>query len=141
MGFKSGRKFNLLMITLVLAAMLAACASSTGTQGNAGVEKSADDSGTPAMVDRVNVEVRDNHYYAVIEGFYPDPCTYISSVEQIVEGSTINITLLTEKTAGVMCAAMLTQYSVDILLTIGGLIPQEYTVVINDGPATTFILE
>jgi len=131
-------KFKHVIIAILILGLLPACTNSPGTQATTGSEAT---SGTPAMVDRVNIEQRDNHYYAVVEGFYPDPCTYISSVTQDVENSTINITLLTDRPAGVMCAAMLTQYSVDILLTVGRFVPKEYSVVINDGPSTTFILE
>ncbi len=93
------------------------------------------------MVDSVTVEQRDNHHYAVIDGFYPDPCTYISSVQQVVEGNTVSITLFTESPADLMCAAMLTPFTVDVLLTTGGLIAGEYDVVVNDGPSTTLTLE
>jgi hypothetical protein len=94
-----------------------------------------------AMVDGVNVEQRDNHYYAVINGFYPDACTHVSSVEQVVEDNTINITLLADRPPDLICAAMLTPYTVDVLLTTGGLMPQEYEVVVNENPSTVFALE
>ena len=141
MDSKPMSKINLLMIAFIIAAMLVGCTSSLGTQKNAGTENSEGESGTLAMVDSVTVEQREDHFYAVVNGFYPDVCTYISSVEQVVEGSAINITLITNRPADVMCAAMLTPYTVDILLTIGRLMPHEYSVVVNDGPSTTFLLE
>jgi inhibitor of cysteine peptidase len=93
------------------------------------------------MVDAVTLEQRENHYYAVINGFYPDACTKVSSVEQVVEENTISITLLTDRPPDLMCAAMLTPFNIDVLLTTGGLMPQEYNVVVNEGPSTTFLLE
>jgi hypothetical protein len=138
MEFKLMGKSNRLMIVFIILSLLSACASSPETGGGAGAENG---SGTPAMVDGVTVEQKEGHFYAVINGFYPDACTYISSVEQVVEGNTISLTLLTDRPTGVMCAAMLTLYTVDILLTIGGLVPREYSVVVNEGPSTTFTLE
>lgn len=93
------------------------------------------------MVDSVTVEQRDNHYYTVVNGFYSDACTHVSSIEQSVEGNTISITLLTDRPANVMCAAMLTPFTVDVLLTTGGLMPQDNNVIVNEGPSTTFSLE
>lgn len=128
---------KLMIVALVVFGILAACAGSPATEQNTSTEN---ESGTPAMVDGVTVEQRERQYYAVVNGNYPDPCTFISSVEQVVEGSTINITLLTKSPDDLMCAAVLTPFTVDILLTTGGLLPQEYTVVINGGPSATFSL-
>jgi hypothetical protein len=93
------------------------------------------------MVDSVAVEQRDNQFYAVVTGNYSDPCTSISSVEQIAEGNTLRITLLTDRPADSMCAAVLTPFTIDVLLTTGGLGPGEYSVIINEGPSSTFQLE
>jgi hypothetical protein len=98
-------------------------------------------SSTLAMVDSVTVELRDNHDYAIINGNYPDACSHISSVEQVVQGSTIKITLLTNRPDDLMCATVLTPFTVAVLLTTGGLMPQEYSVIVNEGPPTTFTLE
>lgn len=140
MSFTPGSKLYLLSL-LIVVCMLAACTSSPERQGNADSERPQGGSGTSAMVDSVTVEQRDNHYYAVVNGFYPDACTYVSSIEQSVEGNTISITLLTDRPADVMCAMMVTPFTVDILLTTGGLMSQEYSVHVNDGPSTTFTLE
>ena len=139
MNFDPVRRLSM-VITILLFSMLVACNSpsdtvATGDSDNLGEESS------PAMVDSVTVEQREDHYYAVINGFYPDPCTRISSVEQVVDGSTISITLRTDRPPDLLCATMLTSFEVDILLTTGGLLPQEYSVVVNDGPSTTFSLE
>jgi hypothetical protein len=93
------------------------------------------------MVDSVAVEPRDNHFYAVVQGYYPDPCTSISSVEQIAAGNTLRITLLTDRPADSMCAAVLSPFTIDVLLTTGGLGPGEYSVIVNEGPSTTVVLE
>ena len=94
--------------------------------------------GAPAMVDSVVVEEQLGHNYAVVTGFYPDACTRISDVDQDVEGSSFNINLMTGRLEELMCAQMLTQYTVSILLEVGGLAPGEYTVTVNDDRATTF---
>ena len=140
MNFKLPGKLNL-MIFIIIFTQIAACANSPKTQGNVNTEGLDGGSATPAVVDGVTVELRDNHDYAVVNGNYPDACSHISSVEQAVDSSTISITLLTERPSDLMCATMLTPFTIDVLLTTGGLMPQEYTVVVNEGPSTTFKLE
>ncbi|MFN2187946.1 MAG: hypothetical protein ACK2T3_04220 [Candidatus Promineifilaceae bacterium] len=127
MNFKPAKILPMIFAVVILS-ILAACGSSTETS----------ESGAPAMVDSVRVELRDRQYYAVVDGNYPDPCTFISSVEQEVDENTISITLLTASPADLGCAAVLAPFTADILLATGGLMPQEYTVVINEGPSTTF---
>jgi hypothetical protein len=139
MKLKPASKLNII-VAIIVFGMLVACTSSSETQDTADTENAEGGDGTLAMVDSVTVEQRDNHYYAIIDGKYPDPCTYISSVEQVVEGSTISITLLTDRPADLVCATMLTPFTIDVLLTTGSLMPQEYNVVVNEGPSTTFTL-
>jgi hypothetical protein len=140
MNLKSVCKFKI-FLSIIVFSMMVACASPQEAQGNAGSESLEGGSSTLAMVDTITVEQRENHYYVVINGFYPDACTYVSSVEQIVEDNTISITILTDRPTDLMCAAMLTPYTIDVLLTTGGLMPREYNVVVNEGPSTTFSLE
>ena len=140
MNYKPPGKLNL-MIFILIFTMLAACTSSPAAQENANTGSMEGVSSTPAMVDSVTVELRNNHYYAIINGNYPDACTHISSVEQVVDSNTISMTLLTERPDDLMCATMLTPFTVDVLLTTGGLMPQEYTVVVNESPSTIFKLE
>jgi hypothetical protein len=141
MNFKLSGKLNMMLIFFLVTTLLAACAGSPNTQATAGTKTPEGGSSTLAMVDSVTVELRDKHDYAVVNGNYPDACTQISSVEQVVEGSTIKITLLTKRPADLMCATVLTPFTVDVLLTTGGLIPQEYSVIVNGGPSTKFTLE
>jgi hypothetical protein len=141
MNFKLSGKLNTMMICLLVTTMLAACASSPNTQATAGTKTPEEVSSTPAMVDSVTVELRDKHDYAIINGNYPDPCTHTSSVQQVIEGSTFKITLLTKRPADIMCAEVLTPFTIAVLLTTGGLMPQEYSVIVNEGPSTTFSLE
>jgi hypothetical protein len=139
MNFKPLSKLNMI-IAMILFSVLVACASSPEAQENEDTGNLEEGNGTLVMVDSVTVEQRDNHYYAVIDGNYPDPCTFVSSVEQTVEGNTISITLLTDRPPDLMCAAVLTPFTIDVLLTTGGLLPGDYTVVVNDGPSATFSL-
>jgi hypothetical protein len=141
MKFRPVGKLNTLIIFIVLC-MLVACNSAAERTGTASSDESQNaESGTPAMVDVVTVTQIDNHYYGIVNGFYPDTCTKVSSLVQSVEDTKISITLLTDKPAGLLCAAMLTPFTIEVLLTTGGLVAQEYSVVVNDGPMTTFNLE
>ena len=129
-----------IFIAVTVLVLLAACGGSSETQ-DPDSESPVGEEVTLAMVDSVTVEQRDNQFYAMVTGNYPDPCTSISSVEQIAEGNTISITLLTDRPADLMCAAVLAPFTIDILLTTGGLVPGEYSVIVNEGPSTTFVLE
>ncbi|UCD42892.1 MAG: hypothetical protein JSV69_04635, partial [Chloroflexota bacterium] len=108
---------SLIFVTLILSA----CG------GSDSAESKSSSANEPAMVDNVTIDFRENHYYAVVTGFYPDSCTRISEVRQEFNGSAINLSLSTAKPGELICAQMLTQYEVNILLEIGGLSPGEYT--------------
>ena len=113
---------------VVLTAMFLLIACTPETQG----ESSTKGTGTPAMVDGVVVQSISGHQYAVINGFYPDPCTRISQVDQIIDGSRFVISLSTDSPDDLMCAQMLEAYEISILLETGGLAPGEYTVEVNE---------
>ena len=139
MNVKSGSKLCMIL-TLTFLALLVACGGASETQDPDSASPPGQDV-TLAMADSVAVDQRDNQFYAVVTGNYPDPCTSISSVEQISEGNTLRITLLTDRPADSMCAAVLTPFTIDVLLTTGGLGPGEYSVIVNEGPSTTVVLE
>jgi len=124
----------LLIAMLALGLILAACDSDSNGED----DDSEHAEGTAAMVDGVAVEEQTGHQYAVVNGFYPDACTKISDVDQDVDGSTININVYTSRPEDLMCAQMLTEYTVSILLEAGGLTPGEFTVTVNDEHSTTF---
>ena len=92
------------------------------------------------MVDSVVIEETMGHSYAVVNSNYPDACTRISNVEQVVEGNSFNITLYTDAPADMMCAQMISPFTVNILLEVGGNAPGDYTVNVNDSASTTFTL-
>jgi hypothetical protein len=129
------KKYVLLTIILLIVGsiMLAACG------GGDSQENSSTTPGTPAMVDGVLVEFKNNHYYATVNGNYPDACTRISDVKQDQDGDTIRFILTTDKPADLMCAQMITPFTVDLLIETGGLMPGEYTVDVN-GITSTFTL-
>ena len=80
-----------ILLVLVSMILLVACADDAQEQSSS---KSA---GSPAMVDGVVVETINQHQYAVVNGFYPDPCTRISEVNQTVDGNRFVITLSTDR--------------------------------------------
>ena len=139
MNEKPGSYIAMILAVTVLA-LLVACSGASETQDPDPASPPGKDV-TLAMADSVAVKQRDNQSYAVVQGNYPDPCTSISSVEQIAAGNTLRITLLTDRPADSMCAAVLTPFTIDILLTTGGLGPGEYSVIVNEGPSTRFVLK
>lgn len=122
-----------LILMLVAALLLVACAPDEPA------ESSAKNSGNPAMVDGVEVVTRNEHQYAIVIGFYPDPCTRISEIEQDVDGNRFVISLSTNSPDDMLCAQMLEAYEVTLLLETGGLLPGEYTVEVN-GREASFVL-
>jgi len=139
MHIEPSKKLKIIIIFIVFT-ILVACSNPPETQQDTSTF-SPEAGGTIAMVDSITVELIDNNYYALIGGNCPDACTRISSVEQVVVDHTISISLLTESPDDVMCAMMLTPFTVDILLTTGGLLPGEYDVLVNGDSSTTFALE
>ena len=115
-----------ILLVLVSMILLVACADDAQEQS------SSKSSGSPAMVDGVLVETINQHQYAVVNGFYPDPCTRISEVNQTVDGNRFVITLSTDRPDDMVCAQMLAEYEISLLLETGGLLPGEYTVEVND---------
>lgn len=89
------------------------------------------------FVDSVVVEERDGEYVAIIEGNSPDSCSTVDSVEQTVDGNTIDLTISAVKPSGVLCAQVLTPFTEEVVLETEGLEPGEYTVNVDEGQATT----
>ena len=127
------RKLILMALMVMLSFILVACASSE-TQV---IEES--EAGSPAIVEGVSIDFRNAHYYALVTGTYPDACTRISDLEQVVSGNTITIALSTAKPEDLMCAQMLSPFGIDLFIATGGLLPGEYTVNVN-GVTTAFTL-
>ena len=122
------------MKSIFLAAMLAVISLVLAAACSAGAQESASTKGSmnPAMVDAVQVDTVNGHEYAVISGFYPDPCTRISEVDQAVQGSRFVISLSTDSPPEILCAQMLEAFEISILLETGGLPAGEYIVQVND---------
>ena len=116
----------LTLLILISALLLVGCAADEPT------ESSAKSSANLAMVDGVEVVTQNEHQYAIVIGFYPDPCTRISNVDQKVDGSRFVISLSTDSPDDMMCAQMLAAFEVSILLETGGLPPGEYIVEVSE---------
>ena len=89
------------------------------------------------FVDSVTVEERDGGYYAIVQGNYSDLCASTSSIEQEVDGSTISLNIYQSSPPGMVCAAVLTPFILELPLDTTGLEPGEYTLIVNEGTATT----
>ena len=77
----------IIALIIVTSLLLAACGSSDSTESESTSASSA------AMVDGVTVDFRENHYYAIVTGVYPDACTQISDMKQEVNDKAFEITL------------------------------------------------
>ena len=117
-------RFYQFVLVMTAALVLASCAS-TGGEGE-------EPEGSLAFVDLVTVEVQGEHQYANVEGHYPDACSRVSKVDQSFDGSTFKIELYVDRPEDMMCAQMLSPFTVLILLEVGGVVPGEYTVQVNE---------
>ena len=136
-------KKNMLLLTLFsICLSLVACGGDIPGRDQLNQKAASTDEqvGALAIVDSVSVEEMSAHSYAVVNGNYPDACTKISNVEQVVEGSSFNITLDTEAPADLMCAQMISPFTVNVLLELGGKALGDYTINVNDSVSTTFTL-
>lgn len=113
----------LILASAIGAVLLVGCASAA--------EETAAPEGTQAMVEAVTVESREGQFYARVEGNYPDACTRVSDVQQTFDGSTFQIVLMVDRPPDLMCAQVITPFTVDILLETGGVAPGEYEVDVN----------
>ena len=132
----------LLLALLTLSLILAACGDESPgrSQQEQEAASTSEQAGTLAIVESVSIEESMAHNYAVVNGNYPDACTKISNIEQVVEGNSFDITLYTEAPADLMCAQMITPFTINILLEVGGKAPGDYTINVNDSVSTTFTL-
>ena len=117
-------RFYLLALILTVVFLMVGCASTS--------EVGQEPSGSLAFVDLVAVEMQDEHFYAKVEGHYPDACARVSKVDQSFDGSTFKISLYVDRPEDMMCAQMLSPFKVLILLEVGGVTPGEYTVDVNE---------
>ena len=85
----------------------------------------------------VDVEERDDEFYAIVQGDYPDSCSTVCGSEQEVEGDQININLYSDRPEDLVCSSMLTPFVEEVLVDTEGLDSGEYTLTINEDHATT----
>jgi hypothetical protein len=94
----------------------------------------------PVFIDTVQVVERNGGYWAVVDGFYPDACSTIGGITQEVDGKTIRLTVTSTRPSNVMCAQLLTPMHEEIVLDTTQLASGEYTLIVNDGAQTSFLI-
>lgn len=88
-----------------------------------------------ATVSDVTVNT-DAGFVVTAEGTLPDACTEIGDIEQEIDGDTIRITINTERQRDLMCAQVISEFSVDIEIDTTGLSAGEYQIDVNGITAT-----
>jgi hypothetical protein len=66
-----------------------------------------------------------------IVGELGDACTELGEVEQVVEGNTVTINVMTTRPADLMCAMQLQTFETTVTVDVSGLAPGEYTLNVN----------
>lgn len=113
-------RYSLIMLLIAGSLLLAACAAAL----------------QPANVTSVTVEARDDGYVAVIQGEHPDACTQLGATAQTAGEEGIRIALLQAPAdPNIMCAQVITPFTVETPLDVSDLPDGIYTVTVNDVPA------
>ena len=129
------RRWPAVLILILVGSMLAAC----GDKDEAVALPEGCDGVTWGSA--VEVEEREDEFYAIVQGDYPDSCSMVCGSEQEVEGDRININVYSDRPEDLMCSSMLTPFEEEILVDTEDLDSGEYTLTINETHATTtFIL-
>jgi hypothetical protein len=131
---KTTTRWATILIPIAIGLLLVACGSDEeeATPQAEACEKEA-------TVETVEIEVRDDEYYAVVGGHHFDACSKTGSITQRVEGDTIYMTVCTTRPEGMVCAQSLMPFKEEIVLQTEGLSPGEYTVYVNEVTTTLTI--
>lgn len=134
-------RFNLFHLAAVLMILATACAPITSTPSPIVTEVPTQAS--VAVVKSIEILLLESfplQVHAVVRGDLPDAgCTTIASVEQMREGNTFKLTLVTTTDPLAVCAQVLTPFEEVVPLDVQGLPAGIYTVE-ADGIQTTFEL-
>ncbi|HSK67197.1 MAG TPA: hypothetical protein VK888_09710 [Anaerolineales bacterium] len=126
-------------IVMLAALLLAACAPVTATPSPIVTEEPTP--GSVAVVKSIDIQILESfplQVHAVVRGDLPDAgCTTIASVEQVREGNTFTLTLVTTTDPLALCAQALTPFEEVVALDVQGLPAGIYTVDVH-GVQQTF---
>jgi hypothetical protein len=128
-------RWQTVLILILAGLMLAACGAKD--------EEEALPEGCDGVTWGSAVEVveREDEFYAIVQGDYPDSCSTVCGSEQEVDGDHININLYSARPEDLMCSSMLTPFVEEVLVDTEDLDSGEYTLTINEHHAmTTFSL-
>ena len=128
---------------VLLVILLASCAPIFATPSPAPASPNATPAISMAVVQSVEVEVLEGESLqanAIVRGQLPDGgCTTISSIDQVRNGNTFNLTLITTTDPLAVCTLAATPFEQVAPLEVSNLPPATYTVNAN-GVAATFEL-
>lgn len=129
-------------VIAALTMLIAACAPSAGASP-ASTETPTPASTSAASVESVDVQILESmpiQVRVLVRGQLPDAgCTSIVSVNQVREGNTFFITLVTTADPLALCAQMLTPFEQQVPLDTSDLEPGQYTVDVH-GTQSSFEL-
>ena len=137
--------YKLRFLSLVLfLVLLSSCAPNLATPSPAPASTVAPQTVSAAVVQSVEVQILDGEpiqVNAIIRGQLPDGgCTKISSVDQVRNGNTFNIQLMTTTDPLAICTLAATPFEQTVPLEVSNLSPTTYTVNANGVEATFELL-
>ena len=132
-------RFMFFSFSALFAILVASCAPLTATPSPIVTESPT--AGRVAVVKSIDILLLESfplQVHAVVSGDLPDAgCTTIASIEQVREGNTFNLTLVTTTDPLALCAQALTPFEEVVPLDVYGLPAGTYTVQAG-GVQTTF---
>ncbi len=135
-------KLKILTLVTLISVLAAVCAPATATPTPimteipvTGGEEDEGEPGSVAVVESIEILILESfplQVNAVIRGTLPDAgCTTVASVEQVREGNTFTLTLVTTTDPLALCAQALTPFEEVVPLDVQDLPAGEYLVVAN----------
>jgi hypothetical protein len=134
-------KSQTFIVITIFAVLIAACAQVPATPPPILTDEPSIPVTGVAVVESVDVQILESQppqVHVIIRGQLPDAgCTTISAANQVREGNTFKVTLITTTDPLALCAQALTPFEYVVPLDVSNLPPAEYTVEV-DGIQETF---
>jgi uncharacterized protein YgiM (DUF1202 family) len=128
-------KLAFLIVTTLVLLLLASCVPLAATPSPIVTEEPGIPVTSVALVQSVEIQVLQSQPFqvnAIVRGQLPDAgCTTISSVNQVLSGNTIMVTLSTATDPVALCAQVLTPFEQIVALDVSSLSPGQYKVSVN----------
>jgi len=130
------------LVCICLAAIVSACGASSDNR-KAATPTDQDLLVTPALVESIEIRLLESfpvQVQVVVKGILGDVCTTLGQIAQLRENNTFRVTIMAQRPAAAVCAAMIAPFETTISLDANGLPAGTYFVDVN-GARGSFTLD